>query len=738
MKKRIFHIAFFLILLWVSPDGFAQVAPPKKVNAVGFLRAIVVQWSPSPTSGVVEYRVFRSTNLNKQYTRKVATVHAGGRLRFIDFGVLPGIRYYYVVKAFTQNGSSPPSREASAKLVAPGNAVVIISRPPKVNLRSGSGPFIYYVRAVAPDTSKRVTFRLISSPPGMVIGQSSGILIWPHPVVGVHKVRIKANEAGGKHRAAEQVFRLLVARKTGSVTGLVKATNGKPVRYAHVVLFNINEPDFIYQAWTDSSGVYSVSNVATGSYYVGAEALRQGYGYRWYPNADRFFRSTVVTVRDTTYPTQVDFLNTIPVLSSSVTMTGVVRDTLNKPIAGATVRFFRSDTFIPIGNDSLRSPGSLSLRERDSLDAEVVVKTDNQGKFTVQLRAGKKYFAYSSASNYRDQFLGDSPSPLEAQAFVAVSGGNVPGVNLPKESQTSITVEGAVIDAFTKQPLEKIPLVLVSRSGGHVMFKFAVSDTSGSYVFRDVPSGTYQIHATPNNDGIPTYYKNNGTALFWDKGDSVVISASVSGLDIEIPRTRNTGLGSISGTVTDATSGDSIRGLVVLAFEIGDTLNAVAFCATDSLGSYKIEGLLPGTYILKTDKVGYHSARTPSLLVNYTSSSSISDIKIKVTQSALTNAPPPDIPGLFFLEQNYPNPAGSASPSQQTVTNVTFGLATQQRVELTLYDALGRKVKDIVVGDLNPGEYVMALDVAGLPSGLYLYRLRTQGRTLVRRMIVMN
>ncbi len=295
-----------------------------------------------------------------------------------------------------------------------------------------------------------------------------------------------------------------------------------------------------------------------------------------------------------------------------------------------------------------------------------------------------------------------------------------------------------MIDAFTKQPLEKIPLVLVSRSGGHVMFKYAVSDTNGSYIFRNVPSGTYQIHATPNNDGIPTYYKNNGTALFWDKGDSVVVSSSVSDLDIEIPRTRNTGLGSIAGTVTDATSGDSIRGLIVLAFEIGDTLNAVAFCVTDSLGSYKLEGLLPGTYVLKTDKVGYNSASTPRLLVNYTSSSSISDIKIKVTQSSLTNLPPPDIPEMVFLEQNYPNPVGMASPSQQPVTNVKFGLVEPQRVELSLYDALGRKIKEIMVGDLSPGEYVMALNVLGLPSGLYLYRLRIVGGTFVRRMIVMN
>ncbi len=389
MKKINFHIAFLLILLWIVPDGIAQVAPPKKVNAVGFLRAIVVRWSPSPTQGVQEYRVFRSTNLNKKYTRKVATVSASGKLRFVDFGVLPGIRYYYVIKAYTQHGSSPPSREASAKLVAPGNAVVIISKPPRVHLKSGSGPFLYYVRAVAPDTAAKVNFSLISSPPGMVIGQSSGILIWAHPVVGVHKVRIKAYEAGGKHRAAEQVFRLLVSRKTGSVTGLVNATNGKPIRHAHVVLFNINKPEFIYQAWTDSTGVYSVANIATGTYYVGAEALRQGYGYRWYPNADKFYRSTAVTVTDTTYPTQVDFLNTIPVLSSVVSMTGTVRDTLNKPVAGAAVRLFRTDTFIPIGNDSSRSPASLSMRQVDSLKAEVVATTDNQGKFTVQLRAGK-------------------------------------------------------------------------------------------------------------------------------------------------------------------------------------------------------------------------------------------------------------------------------------------------------------------------------------------------------------
>ena len=49
--------------------------------------------------------------------------------------------------------------------------------------------------------------------------------------------------------------------------------------------------------------------------------------------------------------------------------------------------------------------------------------------------------------------------------------------------------------------------------------------------------------------------------------------------------------------------------------------------------------------------------------------------------------------------------------------------ANQPRVQLTVYDILGREVAVLVNEEKPPGEYEVEFNDAGLPSGVYIYRL---------------
>jgi hypothetical protein len=44
----------------------------------------------------------------------------------------------------------------------------------------------------------------------------------------------------------------------------------------------------------------------------------------------------------------------------------------------------------------------------------------------------------------------------------------------------------------------------------------------------------------------------------------------------------------------------------------------------------------------------------------------------------------------------------------------------------TLYDILGRPVADILEGDFPAGENSIKLEAAGLPTGIYVFRLATK------------
>jgi hypothetical protein len=59
-------------------------------------------------------------------------------------------------------------------------------------------------------------------------------------------------------------------------------------------------------------------------------------------------------------------------------------------------------------------------------------------------------------------------------------------------------------------------------------------------------------------------------------------------------------------------------------------------------------------------------------------------------------------------------------------------------VQLLVYDALGRLVERLVDETLAPGYHRLRWDASGLPSGLYLYRLRAGDFVETRRMMLLK
>jgi hypothetical protein len=69
-------------------------------------------------------------------------------------------------------------------------------------------------------------------------------------------------------------------------------------------------------------------------------------------------------------------------------------------------------------------------------------------------------------------------------------------------------------------------------------------------------------------------------------------------------------------------------------------------------------------------------------------------------------------------------------------TEIRYGLARAGNVSLTLHDATGRLVRVITKGLSRSGPARSALDVSHLPRGVYMLRLKTEGLTATRKLIV--
>jgi hypothetical protein len=84
----------------------------------------------------------------------------------------------------------------------------------------------------------------------------------------------------------------------------------------------------------------------------------------------------------------------------------------------------------------------------------------------------------------------------------------------------------------------------------------------------------------------------------------------------------------------------------------------------------------------------------------------------------------------YFMEQNFPNPAGGAQ------TTVRIGLPEPSPVTLTVVSPLGGEIARLDLGTLGAGEHDITLDISAIPAGTYFYRIQTPQMQIARQMII--
>lgn len=90
-----------------------------------------------------------------------------------------------------------------------------------------------------------------------------------------------------------------------------------------------------------------------------------------------------------------------------------------------------------------------------------------------------------------------------------------------------------------------------------------------------------------------------------------------------------------------------------------------------------------------------------------------------------------EVPVEYSLEQNYPNPF---NPS----TTIRYSISKLSKVQLNVYDILGRQVATLVNKIQNPGVYNIPFNADKLASGVYIYRINAGDFTLAKRMMLVK
>ncbi|OGC94953.1 MAG: hypothetical protein A2W25_11330 [candidate division Zixibacteria bacterium RBG_16_53_22] len=104
---------------------------------------------------------------------------------------------------------------------------------------------------------------------------------------------------------------------------------------------------------------------------------------------------------------------------------------------------------------------------------------------------------------------------------------------------------------------------------------------------------------------------------------------------------------------------------------------------------------------------------------------------VRYAQLSVDEDAPVTMPRNFSLVESFPNPFNAR-------VTIRFNLVDESFVRLETYDLLGRKVATLIDRELGAGTHSIVWDCAGLPSGVYFYRLSDNDKSVAGKMTLLK
>ncbi len=328
---------------------------------------------------------------------------------------------------------------------------------------------------------------------------------------------------------------------------------------------------------TTASGSYNIVGVPLGGTAVlfnTCPGPTNTYSTQVYPNDTSMSAATpvVLTSAGQTATGIDDALMTLGGISGTVT------DSSDVGISGICVSATAVNGALGVGASTYLAPAATS-----SSNGTYTISGVEPGAYQVTFAPG-----CGTTGSYAPQFYPGVSLSSGAKDVVVSAGATATSINAALPAPGSI--------AGSVSPATAGVCVDVSPSGGASLAAFvnsAVTSGTGSYDVSGLPPGSYVVSFASgcgySNPMVTTYYSG---ALGFGTATPIQVAAgqTVTGID----GTVSAG-GSISGTVTDATTGLALPGICVSAFA-SDGQSGSATSASD--GTYTISGLGTDQYVV--------------------------------------------------------------------------------------------------------------------------------------------
>lgn len=357
--------------------------------------------------------------------------------------------------------------------------------------------------------------------------------------------------------------------RLGSISGKVAdSVTGLGIQ-SYLTIYDCSTEKSLLIFSSDVNGNYVINNLIPGCYKINFDKYQ--YVNQWYNNKSDINSALEVTVASGNNTSGID-----AVLVKKGGITGKVSDGASgSGLAGITVEVYDYAT------------GKLTT----------TTTTDSSGLFLIAYLPDNRYKVKFSGKDYLSHYYIDAnaqnatPVEVKAPALTQVNTFMVKGGS----------IAGKVTDAETGQGLPNITVTIYGESPD-ALSQVTRTGVDGTYVFASLPSGTYKLqfadYSVPRSDYISQWYQNS-TDMTNATPIALAAPTAITGIDASLKKP-----GSISGIVTDSSTGNGIAGLFVVALD-ASTGNWVASSTTDVTGKYLLAPLKEGTYVVKFDGGGF-------------------------------------------------------------------------------------------------------------------------------------
>lgn len=377
----------------------------------------------------------------------------------------------------------------------------------------------------------------------------------------------------------------------GKIGGKVTdATSGTPIQSVFVRAYtSTTSSPYSYVAYdfTDASGLYTLSQLQPGTYFIGFDPpSNTDYVGAYFNNKTSLASADPVSV---TYHTVVTDANAALVIGGKIRGRVTAVDN-SAPLKNVYVTAYYPDLC------GVLVPSAYAY-------------TDASGYYTVTGLLSGTYRIGFDFSGYRDEYYNNKADLASADPIAVAQGAIVSGIDAMLEPEgyglVRGKISGRVTAAVTGAPLSDVLVKAYNNANYYYYVSSSWTDGSGWYTVSNLISGTYRLEFSPSSWGPSKSYAPE----FYDDKPNLASATPINlvapGVITNINAVLSPGA-QITGKITAADNGTALADVYVRIFDAnGRYLNSTD---TDATGTYTTAGLLSGAYRLQFDTASTYGA----------------------------------------------------------------------------------------------------------------------------------